>query len=196
MTATRTVKLTIPATWYVGPDCDGNDAIWDADSALAWPSQVVPERLRSYYGTWPALYAALIAALPRMQWAVYNGASVCTIQPYATEAQARLAARLLKGEMELALEADAGADADPDDVYVASRLDGQPWTSEGFGLVIEAELPARDLLADPTEAAATLAAASRWAEAEAEGRDHAVALEQEAATRDIAHPDAAELEED
>ena len=113
------VQLTIPATWYIAPDTEGNDSIWDADSALAWPSQVMPEHIRGYYSaSWSTLYAGLLAALPRMQWAVYNGASVCAIQPYATEAQARLAARLLKGEMELALEANTGADADPDDVAI------------------------------------------------------------------------------
>ena len=180
-TATRTVQLTIPATWYVAPDADGNDSIWDADAALAWPSLVMPDHLRGYTMTWPTIHSALLAALPRMQWAVYNGASVCTIQPYATEAQARLAARLLTGEMDLALEADPGADADPDMVCVASRLDGQPWTSDGLDLHIEQELSALDLMADPTEAAATLAAADRWAELEAEGRDHAAALHREQA---------------
>ena len=182
MTATRTVQLTIPATWYVAPDSYGDDAIWDADTTLAWPSEVMPERGRDAK-TYVTLRAALIAALPRMEWAVYNGASVCTVQPYATEAQARLSARLLIGEMDLALEADPAADADPDAVYVASRLTGQPWTSEGLSLHVEEQLPVCDLMADPTEAAATLAAAVQWAAAEAEGRDHAAALEREGAAR-------------
>lgn len=172
MTATRTITIEVPASWYAGEDRYGDSEAWAHMPSRSLGDEPVRDA---------EIAALVVAALPRMQWAVM-GPSGDEIIPVASEAQAHVLAHVR-------------SQGQPDPAVVLHRLDDDADWADNCGLTYRDPLDEGivcDLMADG-RALGTLADAARWVESgeDPDAADHYAALRRE----DRAHGyDLADLE--
>lgn len=111
--ATRTITLTVPATWYVGTS-HGTEWIYEYQpDTLDRPRPVLPGDGLDV----GAVRDALMAALPQMQWAVLSPAGD-EVHRVTSEAQAAVLAAVWSVD-------------EPDSAVIVHRLDdNQDWSDE------------------------------------------------------------------
>lgn len=169
MTGTRTIPVTVPATWYVGEHAS------DAFDWRIWEYRPdAPDRPRPILGgdgpDADTIRAALMAAMPRMRWAVL-APDGDEIQSVASEAQAWVYARVWSTD-------------EPDPAVVLHRIgDTGDWT-DSSGLTYadpDGDGDVLDLMADPASAFAHLLVAQGWARRDSDAAAHHQALRREAA---------------